>query len=656
MSQPHEEESFFQALAEVLPGVIYQSRISPEGRAEVQYMSEGARTLLETDPHDLVGSSAAFRNLIYDEDRDRFRRSVRGQLGRSGTWQLDYRLVLPSGKLIWISSQASVMADADGYTTWRGFFTDITDRKQAEQDLQAERERLALATKVGHIGTWDVDLASGIIRWNDAMYEIHGVRRDNYVPSHEAYSAFYAPEDRKRMDEGFRQIVESGAVRSHVEIPIYLPSGERRLIKTHATIFRDHDGRPVRMVGITVDITADKEAEELLVQAKENAEAAAVAKSEFLATMSHEIRTPMNGVLGYAELLRSTTLDSEQRQFLQTIEASGRHLLSIINDILDVSQIEVGKLAIRPAAFDIRRCIRQVFEMLRPVAEAKGLGYHCEGCEALPVALVSDQGRLAQILTNLLGNAIKFTAMGEVRLHVLGEAENAETWRWTFRVSDTGPGISEEGRQHIFEPFYQEDASARRLHGGTGLGLAISRHLAEMLGGSLEAVSQPGFGSEFILIIRAPVVDCDVLREARPVVTKALRGFRILVVEDNPTNRTLCRLQLQRLGCFVDFAEDGLEMVERFVPETFDALLVDMQLPRLDGCEATRRVRAIESARGAHRTPIIAMTANVFAEDRARCLRAGMDDYITKPVSQAKLEQIIAKWTLSSRIPKPARG
>jgi two-component system, sensor histidine kinase and response regulator len=643
-ARAEEGESFFLAIAEVLPGVIYQSRISPEGRAEVQYMSEAARKILDCDIPDLLGEAHGFRKMIHEEDRERFSRSVQAQLGRSGTWQLDYRLVLPSGRMIWISSQASVVAEPDGYTVWRGFFTDITARKQAELDLLAERERLALAAGAGHIGTWDFNLLSGTIQWNDAMYEIHGVTRETYMPTLQAYYDFFTPDDRLKIEEGFIRATTSGRNRFLREVAINLPSGERRLIRTQSVVIRDLDGKPIRMVGITVDITADKQAEELLVRAKEAAEAATTAKSEFLATMSHEIRTPMNGILGYTELLNSSSLDPEQRQFLHTIEACGKHLLAIINDILDVSQIEMGKIAIRPAAFEVRSWVNQVFEMLRPVAQSKGLAYYWTAESHFPEGMVSDQGRLAQILTNLLGNAIKFTESGEIRLAVSAEVEGAGKWKWKFRISDTGAGIAPEAMRRIFEPFYQEDSSARRRHGGTGLGLAISHRLAELLGGSIEVESRVGHGSEFRLIVRAPAV-VEVVNAVTPAQAHTLQGRRILVVEDNAINRNLCRLQLLRLGCEVTFAEDGLEMIERFSSGTFDAVLVDMQLPNMDGCEATERVRRMEMESRSRRTPIIAMTANIMAEDRARCFEAGMDDYLSKPISQAKLESMISKWT-----------
>lgn len=637
-------EGFFRALADIVPGVIYQSRLGADGNGVVQYMSEGARRVLDCDPAALVGPSHLFRKMIHPEDVGRFQESVAGQLGREGTWQLDYRLVLPTGRVIWISSQASVVLEPDGATIWRGFFTDITERKQAELDEISERERLTLATRAGNIGTWDLDLETGHTQWNDMMYELHGVTPQTYTPGVEVYLTTFCPEHQDMMRERIKDALASDERRSGLEVPVCLPDGQKRLMRTKSKVIRDQSGRAVRFVGITMDVTEEKQAAEMLIRAKEAAQAAANAKSEFLAAMSHEIRTPMNGVLGYVELLKSTALDAEQRQFLQTIESSGEHLLSIINDILDVTQIEAGKVTLRRTAFPVAQCVLQVFEMLKPVARAKGLDYHLDIGGDAPAFIVSDQGRVAQVLTNILGNAIKFTSAGEVRVALSARPIGEGNWEWTFRVTDTGPGVSEAAMEKIFEPFFQEDSSASRVHGGAGLGLAISRNIARLLDGSLEVSRGEGRGSEFRLIINAPAAIEREIVVPSPERPGSLDGCHVLVVEDNPVNRKLCHAMLTRLGCDVTFAEDGLQMIETFAPDTYDIMLVDMQLPHMDGCQATERVREIERERGYLRTPIVAMTANVLNEDRDRCMRAGMDDFLSKPLSQANLRSAIAKW------------
>jgi len=508
---------FFRVLAEVLPGVVYQSRIAPDGSAKVEYMSDAARWMLECEPAEIVRDVSLFRNMIHPDDQERFEQSVEAQRRSSAYWQLEYRLVLPSGRMCWISSQASVTATPEGGTLWRGFFTDVTPRKRVEAEMEAARKA---------------------------------------------------------------------------------------------------------------------------------AEAAERAKSEFLATMSHEIRTPMNGILGYTELLKATALDPEQREFLETIESSGEHLLAVINDVLDLSRIEAGGLKIKVAPFDVRGYVREVFDMLRPVATGKGLAYICEIESNVPAGMTSDRGRVAQVLTNILGNAIKFTDEGEVRLQVSASPIGAgDEWRWEFRVSDTGPGITPEAKAQIFRPFFQEDGPSERAAGGTGLGLTISKRMAELLNGWLDVESRSEGGSAFIFVVHAPSAG-ELPSAKSPAVDEPRRsGLHVLVVEDNAVNRHLCELQLQRIGCDTEFVESGEDAVERFRTERFDVVLMDVQLPGMDGCEATREMRTIERTRGGHRTVIVAMTANVRAEDRQRCLDAGMDDHLGKPLRQETLAAMLEKWT-----------
>jgi PAS domain S-box-containing protein len=630
----------------VLPGVVYQARFSADGTARIEYMSEAARWMLEIDPASAVDDITVFRSLIHPDDLEHFHRSLEQQRTSSGRWHLEYRLVLPSGRISWISSRAYVQATPDGGTIWRGFLTDITAQKLAENELNAERGRLELATRAGRVGAWDYDVRTGEIRWNDVMYEIHGVSPETYEPDGESNAQFLAHEDRTRVWEEFHRALDSGANSYSIDVTIVRPDGERRLTRSQAMILRDHTGAAIRVVGVEMDITEEKRAELAMAKARDAAEAADRAKSEFLATMSHEIRTPMNGILGYTALLKSSPVSAEQAEYLETVEVSGRRLLEIINDVLDVSRIEAGGMEVDFAPFPIRDCVRDVFEILRSVAAQKKIEYICEVDPDLPDGIVSDRGRLAQVLTNMLGNAVKFTEVGRVTLAVSACQEAADVWQWTFRISDTGPGISAEARAQIFRPFYQADSSLRRKHGGSGLGLAISSRLAGLLNGSLDVHSEVGRGSEFILRLRAAAIGNLASAEAPALPAHLpLMGLCVLVVEDNEINRRLCGMQLRRIGCQARFANDGVSAVRIFSMETFDVVLMDMQLPEMDGCEATMEIRKLESERGGKRTPIIAMTANARAEDRDRCLEAGMDDYLSKPLSQEALAATLKRWS-----------
>ena len=416
-------------------------------------------------------------------------------------------------------------------------------------------------------------------------------------------------------------------------------------------ITRDAQNRPMRAVGTTIDITDEKEEAKELLRAKEAALAADKAKSEFLAVMSHEIRTPLNGVLGFASMLKLTPLNEEQKGYIETMESSGQRLLTLVNDILDLSKIESGEISLEYAVVELLPFVQGIHRQLEARAWEKKLRYEIIVGEDVPKAIHTDPARLGQILTNLLGNAIKFTETGSVELLVNAVQPDParERWEWRFSVRDTGPGIPAESAAHLSKLFYQVDSSSTRKHDGSGMGLAISCRLAGLLGGQIDVRSKLGVGSEFTLefVANPPTASTAARSSAAPAkvadaTRDRIRGKRVLVVEDNPVNRKLVALQLRRLGCETDFAETGRQAVEKVESSHFDAVLMDMHLPDLDGCGATREIRRKET-NGA-RLNIIALTANAMAEDRKKCFDAGMDDFLSKPIQFETLATTLAKW------------
>jgi CheY-like chemotaxis protein len=385
----------------------------------------------------------------------------------------------------------------------------------------------------------------------------------------------------------------------------------------------------------------------------ETALVASKAKGEFLANMSHEIRTPMNGVVGMVGLLLDTPLTPLQRDFAHTIKTSADSLLSIINDILDFSKIEAGKLTCEKVEFNLAETIKNVVDLLLPRAEAKGILFKTQVPETVRTAIVGDPTRLRQILLNLLGNAIKFTREGEVVLAVAQTAETASSVSLCFTVQDTGIGIAEEVRGKLFQSFTQADSSTTRRFGGTGLGLAITRRLVELLGGTIEVASELGQGSTFWFTLEfgrsetlAAFPDAHSLATIKPPSEPPANAAkpRLLLAEDNRINQFVSTLQFKKYGYHqVDVVNNGRQAVETWQRDHQGIIFMDCQMPEMDGYQATQAIRELEKIGHHPRTYIIALTANAMLGDRDRCLAAGMDDYLAKPVNENELQAVLER-------------
>ena len=525
--------------------------------------------------------------------------------------------------------------------------------RQTERTRLSE-ERLRLALEGGDIGMWDWDLAAGRVHYSARWKSMLGHADDEVGDTAEEWSSRIHPEDRRAALDAVQHHVAGRTPCYEQTFRMRHADGRWLWILARGEALRDGADKAFRIVGTHVDMTVSKELEARLREAKEQhrqakdlAESANRAKSVFLANMSHEIRTPMNGVLGMLQLLQETELSGEQRSLVDTAERSASWLLQIIGDVLDLSKIEAGKLDCVEEPFRPRELVRDVAALLRPRAEDKGIRLEAVVGEDVPEHLLGDESRIRQVLTNLVGNAVKFTDVGEVRVRVAA-ADGGATLR--IDVCDTGIGIPAAAQDRLFSPFSQADASTTRKYGGTGLGLAISRHIVEHLGGELRLEVTGDTGSTFVAslpmrpvdVAPAAVSDDSGAAAAGPLPDR-FQGT-VLVVDDNRIGQEVAGFMLRRLGIEAAFAEDGREALSAIERGHFDLVLMDCQMPVMDGYEATRRLRDLESRAARPHLPVVALTANAQASDVESCLACGMDDYLSKPILKPKLVAVLARY------------
>ena len=541
----------------------------------------------------------------------------------------------------WLETHAVPLRDpSSGRTNLLGVTRDITQHKQAEAALRDCQADLNRAQAMAHTGCWRASARDNSVRWSDETYRIFEIPLGTPVTS-EQFLASVHPEDRGVMDS----VRHQARIGEFFEFRIIV-GGRIKWVRECAELELDPDGAPLGWFGTVQEITEQKETEAKLAAALAQAELAAAAKSEFLSVMSHELRTPLNGVLGFAELLNYTSLNPEQSTYVDAVSHSGNHLLAVVNDILDFSSIEHGALTLNADPLAIAELVELSDLAVRKAASDKGLEFRCEVAADVPKLIIGDARRISQILINLLGNAVKFTSVGTVILRVSPVVTGGRQFL-DFSVADTGIGISAATLTRLFAPFTQADAMTNRRFGGTGLGLAISKRLAEAMGGSITVSSHPGQGSTFIFHLpfencaQVPVAASPTAALGAPEPTAA-SGALVHVVEDDLTSRMLAGKMLEKLGYCTETSADGVAAVEAFVPAKYFAILMDVAMPVMDGLAATRRIRELEAPSGAH-VPIIAITANVMPSDRERCLAAGMDEFLSKPIKWAELDAVLTR-------------
>jgi PAS domain S-box-containing protein len=564
-------------------------------------------------PEELAGKH--YLEMIRADHRARVQEHLRRQYWqRSASSYDEFVAVARDGREIWIGQNVQLMRQAGHVEGIQAVARDITERRAAEEAL--EQERRQLRDIVTH-----APVAMAILD-----------REERWLAHSEEWLRF------PRMPENYREGVTRallGEVVMRDEDTVAFDDGARMFVRWSAHPWRHSSGE---VAGVVVAIQNI----DVLVKAREAALEAARVKSEFVTNVSHELRTPLSGVIGMTGLLLSTTLDDTQKEYARTIERSARDLLSIIDEILAFARAESGELELDAIDFDLRALVGELEGAFAEAASAKGLELACLVEDAVPYGLRGDPVRLREVLSHVLGNAVKFTSEGTVVLRAsLAGAGPAEAVV-RFDVTDTGIGVTPEAQERLFRPFSQADSSSSRKYGGTGLGLALSKRLVEAMGGDIGVRSQPGHGSTFWFSARfARRDDTGDAVPAAPASDRAGRP-RVLVVEDTPVNQKVAVAMLENLGYQADVVGNGLEAVEACANTAYDAVLMDCQMPGMDGYKAAAWIRQREGP--PRRIPIIALTASVGQGDRERCLAAGMDDYLGKPARLQTLDSALRKW------------
>jgi len=531
-----------------------------------------------------------------------------------------------------------------GYSQWNGMgkpilmagsFINITKQKETEQELLLVKEFLNKTNEVALVGGWQLNLDTNKVIWTDLTRKIFGVP-PNFQPDRGTAAMFFKEgHDRDTLRKAFRNAVEKG-ITYDLELRVINTLGQEIWTRTigHPEF---EDGRCVRLHGIFQDITERKEKDMALIRAKEEAEAAVIAKSRFLSVMSHEIRTPMNAVIGFTNLLLKDPRP-DQEEYLNVLKFSAENLMVIINDILDVNKIEAGKVEFERDDLNLKELIENIYAAQLPAAQAKNVKLVVNFTDDIPQIIKGDKVRLGQILNNLVNNAVKFTPQGKVEINCRLLAKDKKNVTVYFEVRDTGIGVPMDKQEYIFDIFSQASASTTRQFGGTGLGLAISQRLVNLMGGKIMLHSVVDKGSIFYFDLVLPIGTEKAAIPVKPKQKpsqKQLKGRRILLIEDNPFNVLVARRFLEMWGIDCDNADDGQQGLEMVVQKDYDMVLMDIQMPVMDGYECTIAIREMG---GKYATiPIIALTASALLDKKEKISASGIDDYVSKPFEPDEL-------------------
>lgn len=639
----------FKSLADNIPGVIYEYEFRADGTEGLRYMSPAIAKLFGITNDDFNN----YYNYIHPDDVAMIAAKNKYSGETLEPFYCEARLVIPGKGITWHSITASFSYRTEsGAKVFTGFMLDINERKNSEDILKIEEEKYRSIIANMNLGLLEVDINEKIMFANQSFCAMSGYEYDELVGK-TAHDIFIIGENSEVMKDK-NKARQQGASDAY-EITVKDKRGQVRWWLISGAPRYDDAGKMVGSIGIHLDITDQKKLEIDLIQAREQAEESTRSKEVFLANMSHEIRTPMNAIVGMSNQLGKTNLDTTQQFYLSTINAASENLLFIINDILDISKIEAGKLQIEKIGFELKEVVSRAIRVLGHKAEEKGLTITTGSLDnAVSGVLMGDPFRLNQILLNLINNSIKFTEKGGVVISFAVTSETVLTQTVSLTVKDTGIGMEELFVKNLFEKFSQEDASVTRQYGGTGLGMSICRDLVELMGGEIVVESKKGIGTAISVVIEFEKGDSRNLPVKQTFAFDAnmLENKKILVVDDNQMNRLVAATILKNSGAIISEAVNGQEALDVLADTEIDLVLLDIQMPVMDGMEAIGIIRKKISTT----LPVIALTANAIKGDNDKCVEAGMSAYLSKPYKEKDLLNIVAYWLNESNEMKPVRS
>lgn len=633
-----EKKEKFNAIAYNFPGIVYEWYINKKtGETGFNYVSDKTRDILGIEPYQI--------NDIYSMhdplDVETIIKDSKEQMINPKDWIYEYKVTLKDGSSKWLKYISKPEKNNDEILTYNGIILDITSEKNYEL-LIKERQNIILETqKMAKIGSWEFNLSNKQLIWTEEMFRIFDIDISEKNLLSEYFSRIH-PDDKQYVSYIISNPIFEDDVKN-IEYKIYSKNKQLKYLFATMRAVKNSDGKAYKFWGTTQDITELKNKEFELIKAKNEAIQASKAKSEFLSNMSHELRTPINAVIGITNILLQEKPREDQLENLNLLKFSSKNLLTIVNDILDFSKIEAGKIVFEDTSFSIRDLINNIKSVFLTIANDKNITLKLNIASDIPDLLIGDPTRLSQIINNLVSNAIKFTEKGTVEINVFLKEIKNKNYTLIFFVSDTGIGIPENKIKHIFESFTQASSETNRKFGGTGLGLTITKRLIDLQNGNLNVKSEVGKGSVFSFTLKFKKSENNIKSHIKELTSNNLNGLKVLLVEDNKINTAIALQFLKKWEAIADTAVNGIYAVEKVKNNIYDIILMDLQMPEMDGYEAAKSIRQIDGEYY-KKVPIIALTASATIDIKQKCKDSGINDFISKPFEPSDLLQKLSNY------------